>query len=230
MEYSLKLASLGAAVLAASLAVPSNARAQGTFDHFTCIGVSKDNRLAPMPPPLTLTPEQTEFLTSNGCKPVGGGKIARANEICYPTSKSPGGPPPGANISGQDFLCYRVKCANNGGGKTNLSVTDQFGSGSISANQKPPTKKLCVPAFTGAVPTPTPVVPTPTPVATQTAAPTPTPVATQTAAPTPTPVATQTAAPTPTPVATQTAAPTPTPTPGGSASLAFVEPVANLLR
>ena len=204
MKYKFWVASLGVAALGASLAaVPRDARGQApTFDHLTCVKVSKDDRFAKMPPPLTLTSEQTEFLNSTGCKPIGGGKIARANEVCYPTSKDPSNPPGGISLSGQDFLCYRVKCEQNGGDRTELSITDQFGNGTIVANQKPNSKQFCVPAFLGATPSPTP---------------------TGTPGPTPTVVV-----PTPTPEPTET--PAPTPTPGGSASLAFVEPAANLLR
>lgn len=194
---------LGIGVLAVGLLAPDAARAQAvTYDHLTCEGVNRDDRLAPMPPPLQLSPEQTEFLESSGCKPVGGGRIARADEICYATAKSPGGPPGGVSLSGQSFLCYRVKCEPNGGGRTVIDVADQFGSGDVSVNQRPPVKKLCVPAFLAGVPTPTPTAP-----------PTPTP--------TPTPVVTAT----PTPVTT----PTPTP-PYGSASRAFVKRVASLLQ
>ncbi len=194
---------LGMGVLAVGLLAPDAARAQAvTYDHLTCVGVNRDDRLAPMPPPLQLTPEQTEFLESSGCKPVGGGKIARADELCYATAKDPAAPPGGVSLSGQSFLCYRVKCAPNGGGRNVIDVADQFGSGEVSVNQRPPVKKLCVPAFLAGVPTPTPTAP-----------PTPTP--------TPTPVVTAT----PTPVTT----PTPTP-PYGSASRAFVKPVASLLQ
>jgi len=251
MQYSFKVASLGLTALAASLlAGPPGARAQEqTFDHMTCVKVNRDERLAKMPPPLSLTSEQAEFLNNTGCKPVGGGKIARADEICYPTSKDPGNPPNGTSLSGQDFLCYRVKCAPNGGGRSEHSVTDQFGTGTIFANEKPVTKKLCVPAFIGTGPTPTPTgtatatptatpvgtpsatpVGTPTPVTTQTPAPTATPVPTGTVVPTATPSPTATAEPTATPTPTETAAPTPTATSGGSASRAFVEPVDSLLR
>jgi hypothetical protein len=224
MNYKLWVASVGVAAMAASLAtVPRDARGQAvTFDHLTCVNVNKDDRSAPMPPPLTLTSEQSDFLSSNGCKPVGGGKIARAQQVCYPTSKEESNPPGGVSLSGQDFLCYRVKCADNGGTRTELSMTDQFGSGTVFANQKRIIKTLCVPAFLGTTPSPTPTASgTPGPTPTTAATPTPTPVPTETPAPTPTVVE-----PTPTP----TEAPTPTPTPGGSASLAFVEPVANLLR
>lgn len=248
MQYSFKVAWLGLAVLAAGLVTVPDARAQEqTFDHMTCVKVNRDERLAKMPPPLALTSEQAEFLNNSGCKPVGGGKIARADEVCYPTAKDPTNPPSGTSLSGQDFLCYRVKCARNGGGLSEHSVTDQFGSGTIFANEKPVVKKLCVPAFLATGPTPTPsstatATPTVTPVGTPTATPaaTPTPVTTQTPAPTPTPVVTGTAVPTATPSPTATAEPTatpiptetaaPTPTPGGSASLAFVEPVESLLR
>lgn len=246
MQYSFKVAWLGLAVLAAGLVTVPDARAQEqTFDHMTCVKVNRDERLAKMPPPLALTSEQAEFLNNSGCKPVGGGKIARADEICYPTAKDPTNPPGGTSLSGQDFLCYRVKCAPNGGGLSEHSVTDQFGSGTVFANERPVVKKLCVPAFLATGPTPTPTttatatpvatptatpVGTPTPVTTQTPALTPTPVVTGTAVPTATPSPTVTAEPTATPTPTETAAPTPTPTPGGSASLAFVEPVESLLR
>jgi len=241
-------------VLSVSLAASTLAGAreglaqEQTFDHLTCVRVNRDERLAPMPPPLALTSEQTEFLSSNGCKPVGGGRIARADEVCYPSAKAPGNPPNGADLSGQSFLCYRVKCARNDGGRTEFTVTDQFGTGTIFANERPVTKKLCVPAFVGTVPTPTPsvtptgtpsVTPTPTAAPTQTPVPTatvsptgtPAPTATATTTPEPTPTATPvvTATPTSTPVPTETATP-PTPTPGGSASLAFVERVADLLH
>lgn len=165
-------------VLAAGLGLaPRAALAQAvTYDHLTCVNVNRDDRLAPMPPPLRLEPEQEQFLESNGCKIVGGNKIARAKEVCYATAKSPNSPPNGEDLSGQSFLCYRVKCAPNGGGKTPVELTDQFGGGSVTANQKPVTKKLCVPAFPPGTPTPTPgVTPTPTPVVTGTPVVTPTP-------------------------------------------------------
>lgn len=195
------------------------------FDHLTCVRVNRDERLAPMPPPLTLTSQQTELLSSNGCKPVGGGKIARADEICYPSAKAPGNPPGGADLSDQSFLCYRVKCAANGGTRTELDVADQFGSGTVFANQKPVTKKLCVPAFVGATPTPS-VTPTSTPTGTPTVSPTPTVAPTQTPGVTPTPVPTGTPTTTPTGVPTST----PSPTPIGSANRAFVDQAADLLR
>lgn len=183
MRDLLSKAALGMVVLGAGMVLSArDAGAQAlTFDHLTCVKVSRDDRLAKMPPPLTLSSEQTEFLSNNGCKPVGGGRIARADEICYPTAKDPTNPPGGADLSGQNFLCYRVKCARNGGGRTELAVGDQFGTGTVFANEKPVTKKLCVPAFLAGGPTPTPTAtPTPTPTV---IAPTPTP----TVGPTPTP-------------------------------------------
>lgn len=179
------------------------------FDHLACTRV-RDLRGAPAPPLLTLTPQQVEFLASTGCKVSG--RFARAKEICYPANKSPSNPPGGLDLSGQDFLCYKVRCQNNGGQQTSLQVTDQFGSGEVVANQRHVGRTLCVPAFkAGAPPTPTP---TPAPTAT----------------PTPTPTPTPTVAP-PTPSPTPTAAPTPTPTPPyGSASKAFVQSVPDLLH
>lgn len=208
MARSFKLAALGVVALAATLvfALPgSRAQTTPTFDHLTCVKISRDNRFAPMPPPLTLTPDQSEFLTNTGCKPVGGGQLARANQVCYSSSKDPSNPPSGTDLTGQDFLCYRIKCdRNNGSSRTELSMTDQFGSGTVFANEKPVTKTLCVPAFVGATPTPAP-----------------------TGTPGVTPTPTETPSLTPTPAPTETAAPTPTP---GSASLAFVDPVDSLLR
>jgi len=132
---------LAAGLLAGVVALSGEARAQEqTFDHLTCVHVNRDERRVPMPPPLTLTSEQTEFLSSSGCKPVGGGKIARADEVCYPSAKSPTNPPGGASLSRQGFLCYRVKCAQNGGGRTELTITDQFGSGTVFANERPVVK------------------------------------------------------------------------------------------
>lgn len=163
---------LGVGVLAAGLALaPRDAGAQAvTYDHLTCANISKDDRLAQMPPPLRLEPEQEAFLESNGCRIVGGNKVARAKEVCYATAKSPNGPPGGLDLSGQSFLCYRVKCAPNAGGKTPVDLTDQFGSGNVTVNQQPPMRKLCVPAFPPGTPTPTP---TPTPTVAPTATPTP---------------------------------------------------------
>ncbi|MEW6269864.1 MAG: hypothetical protein AB1689_11275 [Thermodesulfobacteriota bacterium] len=169
--------------------------------------MSRDLRNALMPPPLTLDAEQIEFLDSQGCKPVGGGRIARADRICFPTSKSPSNPPGGIVLSGQDFLCYRVKCDRNAGGSVDVQIGDQFGSGTIRVNQTPPVKELCVPAFKVGVPTPTPTTAPP---------PTPTPTV---VVPTPTPTAVE---PTPTPTAS--------PPPYGSASQAFVERIQSLLQ
>jgi hypothetical protein len=166
---------LGVCVIAAGLLASHAAQAQDvTYDHLTCVNVNRDDRLAQPPPPLQLTPQQTEFLESDGCKIVGGNRIARAKQVCYATAKSPGGPPAGANLSGQSFLCYRVKCAKNGGGKTPVDLTDQFGGGSVTVNQQTVTKTLCVPAFPPGTPTPTPTV-TPTPTASPTPVVTPTP-------------------------------------------------------
>jgi len=185
-----------------------SARAQTqSFDHLTCVNVSTDRRLAKAPPTLTLTAEQTEFLNGEGCRVIGAVQVARADQLCFPTAKTPSNPPSGLDLSGQDFLCYRIKCQQNDlhpGGNTQVSIADQFGSGTVFVNQRPTSKLLCVPAFLGAGPSPTPG-PTGTPVA-----PTPTPI----------PIVT----PTPSPIAT------PTPTSGGSASRAFVESVASLLR
>jgi len=240
---------LGASVVAAGVLLASReVRAQEQpFDHMTCVKISRDDRLARMPPPLALTSQQSEFLTSSGCKPVGGGRIARADEVCYPSAKAPSNPPGGIDLSGQNFLCYRVRCERNGGGnRTELSITDQFGEGTVFANERPVTKKLCVPAYLAGAPTPTPgasptptVQPTGTPVPTETPEPTETPGPTGTPAPTETPEPTATAAPTETPEPTGTPEPTETPAPTetpeptptvGSASLAFVAPVTDLLR
>lgn len=203
-----------AIVAAASLLGADGARAQTTdFDHLTCVRVSTDRRLAKTPPPLTLDAEQAQLLDSQGCKVVGGGRVARADELCFATSKDPGGPPSGIDLSGQSFLCYRVKCERdemNLGGRTELSVTDQFGDGTVFLNERPTTKRLCVPAFIDQNgPTPTP-------------GPTGTPGGTPSVTPTPIPIGT--------PTATPTSGTTPTPTPGGSASRAFVERSASLLN
>lgn len=165
-------------VLAAGLVLtPRTSQAQTTtYDHLTCVNINRDDRLAKPPPPLTLDPEQADFLASNGCKISGSNKIARARQVCYATAKSPGGPPAGEDLSGQSFLCYRVKCARNGGGKTPVELTDQFGGGNVTVNQQPVTKTLCVPAFPPGTPTPTvTATPTPTPVVTSTPVVTPTP-------------------------------------------------------
>lgn len=198
---------------ASALLAPSAASAQDqVFDHLTCVRVNRDERFAKMPPPLTLTSQQTELLSSDGCKPVGGGKIARAEEICYPSAKSPGNPPGGTDLSDQSFLCYRVKCAANGGTRTELDVADQFGSGTVFANEKPVTKRLCVPAFIGGAPTPS-VTPTTTPTGSPAGTPTATPGATPTATPAPTATASPTSTPAPTATAAATATPTTTPSP-----------------
>jgi len=165
---------LSVAVLAGGLVLAPGAAQAQTFDHLTCAKVNKDDRLAKPPPPLVLTPAQAEFLASNNCKIAGANKVARARQVCYATSKSPTNPPSGADLSTQSFLCYRIKCDKNGGGKTPVDLTDQFGTGTVTVNQTPNTKDLCVPAFGPATPTPvptatpTPVVNTPTPVVTPT--------------------------------------------------------------
>jgi hypothetical protein len=86
------------AVLAASLAAGSlEARAQEqTFDHMTCVKVNRDERLAKMPRRWRSRPSRRNFSTPG--KPVGGGKIARADEICYPTAKDPTNPPNGTSL------------------------------------------------------------------------------------------------------------------------------------
>lgn len=224
MKCSVGTAVWGFASLCILAVVGVTPAAAQTFDHLTCLNVSRDLRDAAMPPPLTLDAEQLEILDSQGCKPVGGGQIARADRICVPTSKLPSNPPGGIVLSGQDFLCYRVRCEPNGGGQVDIQITDQFGSGTIRVNQTPVMKELCVPAFKVGVPTPTPTgEPTPTP----TAEPTPTPTV---VVPTPTPTGEPTPTPTGEPTPTPTAEPTPTPTPPyGSASQAFVLEVPSLL-
>lgn len=163
MRVSITKLLLACAVTAAgAVALDAGRAAAQPFDHLTCTRV-RDMRNAPKPPPLTLTPSQINFLASTGCQVRT--KTAKASEICIPSSKSPGGPPGGLNLGAQDFLCYKVTCANNGGGQTPFEIVDQFGGGPVSVNEKHTQKKLCVPAFApgGGPPTPTPVGPTPTP-------------------------------------------------------------------
>ena len=241
---------LAMACLAAASLI--DARAAGaqpvTRDSLTCVNVSTDRRYAKTPGLLTLTPEDAQFMTSEGCKVVGGTRIARADRLCYPTAVEERGSEPGdgdvedgIDLSGQVFLCYDVKCERDEIGepsRTELDVTDRFGDGQLFINQRPTTKELCVPAFVSGGPSPTPsptltpiVTPTPGATATPTSTPdeTPTPGATSTPGTTPTPGATSTPAPTATPAVTATPTPVATGTPG-SASLAFVERVPSLLQ
>ena len=214
---------LGMACLAvASLVdVPAARAQQVTSDSLACVNVSTDRRFAKTPDPFTLTPEDAQFMTSQGCKVVGGTRIARADRLCYPVAAEEGGdepnatPTPGVDLGGQVFLCYDVKCERDEldlHNRTELTVTDRFGDGQIFINERPTTKELCVPAFVAGGPSPSPS-PTLTPIVT------PTPGATST--PTSTPGATATPSPTSTPGATGTP---------GSASLAFVERVPSLLQ
>lgn len=209
--------------------VPAARAQQVTSDSLACVHVSTDRRFAKTPDPFTLTPDDAQFMTSQGCKVVGGTRIARADRLCYPVSVDERGselgvatPAPdadqsGADLSGQVFLCYDVRCERDEldqRNRTELTITDRFGDGQIFINERPTTKELCVPAFVAGGPSPTPS-PTLTPIVT------PTPGATATATPSPTPVVTATPSPTATPGATGTP---------GSASLAFVERVPSLLR
>ena len=210
-----------ACLAAASLADARIARAQAvTSDSLACVNVSTDRRFAKTPDLLTLTPEDAQFMTSQGCKVVGGTRIARADRLCYPVSVEERGSEPGSSdveagidLSGQVFLCYDVRCERDEldlRNRTELTITDRFGDGPIFVNERPTTKELCVPAFLSGGPSPTPS-PTLTPIVTPTPGPTPTS----------TPGATPTPAVTPTPVATGTP---------GSASLAFVERVPSQLQ
>ena len=202
--------------------VPAARAQQVTSDSLACVNVSTDRRFAKTPNPFTLTPENAQFMSSQGCKVVGGTRIARADRLCYPVSVDERGdepnaatPTPGVDLGGQVFLCYDVKCERDEldlHNRTELTVTDRFGDGQIFINERPTTKELCVPAFVAGGPSPSPS-PTLTPIVT------PTPGATST--PTSTPGATATPSPTSTPGATGTP---------GSASLAFVERVPSLLR
>src|SRR5262245_14372413 len=124
-----------ACVAAASLADARLAHAQAvTSENLTCINVSPDKRFAKMPGPLELTPEDEQFLEGQGCKVTGGGAIARADRLCYPTgveerATEPGGTDDvgGVDLSGQVFLCYDVRCErdelNLGNVRTELTVT-----------------------------------------------------------------------------------------------------------
>lgn len=211
-------------LVGASLLDGAVASAQPTdTDSLTCVNVTTDRRFAKAPQPLLLTPEQSEFMTSRGCKVIGGTRIARADALCYPTAVDEqgggdGDVGSGVDLSGQVFLCYDVKCQreemNVGNVRTELEIEDQFGDGTIFVNERPTTKRLCVPAFIGTGPSPTPGT-------SATPRPSGTPGATGTPSPTSTPNGT------PTSGATATPAPTGSP---GSASLAFVAPIASLLQ
>lgn len=192
MNQSRPWAIAGVACLATTLLASSGASAQ-EFDSLTCVRVSTDRRSADNPQPLTLTPADEQLMESRGCKVLGGTRIARADALCYPTTADTDGNEPGLDLSGQLFLCYDVRCQrdelNLGNVRTELSITDRFGDGTIFVNERPTTKRLCVPATLGdAGPTPTPrPIGTPTPNGA-------------------------------------------TPTPPGSASRAFIDAVASLLR
>ncbi|MFO1200790.1 MAG: hypothetical protein U1E86_27885, partial [Burkholderiaceae bacterium] len=166
---------------AAALADVPAARAQTvTSDSLACVNVSTDRRFAKTPNPLTVTPEDAQFMTGQGCKVVGGTRIARADRLCYPVAvderagrePEPAAPTPGVDLGGQVFLCYDVKCERDEldpRSRTELSITDRFGDGQIFINERPTTKELCVPAFVSGGPSPSPIVtPTPTPGATAT--------------------------------------------------------------
>lgn len=172
----MKKFALGTALGLACFAVAGNASAQiSDVDSLTCVNVSTDRRFADPPPALTLTPEQEEFMASEGCTILGGTRIARADDLCFATSVEPDDGDEGIDLSGQAFLCYDVRCRRdemNLGGRTELTVSDQFGSGTLFVNERPNVKKLCVPAFVGDGPTPTP---TPTPIGTPTPTPSGTP-------------------------------------------------------
>lgn len=233
-----------ACLAAASFGSAREVHAQAiTSDSLTCVNASGDRRYAKQPGLLELTPEDVQFMASQGCKVIGGGNIARADRLCYATSVDERGTEPGdgsdvggIDLSGQVFMCYDVRCErdefNPGDVRTEVMVTDRFGEGQVFLNERPTVKELCVPAFLGPVPTATPRPSgtpggTPTPGATMTPANTPTPGATETPGATSTPVATPTPGATSTPGATATPVPTGTP---GSASLAFVSQGASLLR
>lgn len=146
------------------------------FDHLTCIRL-RDLRGATAPPPMTFTPAQSNFFASTGCEvPT---RRARAADLCFPTSQSPSGSPSGQNLGAQDFLCYKLRCKNNGGQQTSFDVLDEFGRGRVYANERIVTKRVCVPAFappTAPVPTPTPGGGGPTPTPPGGGGPTPTPI------------------------------------------------------
>jgi hypothetical protein len=205
----------GLTCLAASIVAAGSASAQTSdFDSLTCVNVSTDRRFADNPEMLTLTPEEEQLMESRGCRVIGGTRIARADALCYPTEVDGGGDggDGGADLSGQVFLCYDVRCQrdemNLGNVRTELSVTDRFGDGTIFVNERPTTKRLCVPA------------------AIDSAGPTATPRPSATPNGSPTPIQTPGGSPTP---GGGTPTPGATPTPG-SASLAFVDPVASLLH
>jgi len=171
-------------------AAQSNAQSED-FDALTCVNVSTDRRFASQPSALTLTPEDEQLMEKRGCRVIGGARIARADQLCYPTLAGSQSDGRGVDLSGQAFLCYNVRCQreemNLGNVRTELSVTDRFGDGTIFVNERPTTRRFCVPAVIdddGPSPTPRPSA-------------------------------------TPTPTATP---------PPGSASRAFVEPSADLLR
>lgn len=201
MKRTTTWAVVGMACLAGSLLATSGASAQtDDVDSLTCVNVTTDRRNADNPDAFTLTPEDEQLMESRGCKVAGGGRIARADALCYPTSTDAGSDDePGVDLSGQLYLCYDVRCQrdemNVGNVRTELEITDRFGDGTIFVNERPTTKRLCIPASLGSS-SPTP---TPRPIGT----------------------------PTPNGTATPNG---PTPTPPGSASRAFVDVVASLLR
>jgi hypothetical protein len=84
---------------------------------------------------------QTSFPQENGCT-----ISVPAKMLCSPVSKTNVQPPPPGGEFGvtltEEFACYKVKCPK---GEFQLSVTDQFGSRSVTV--KAP-KLLCAPANT----------------------------------------------------------------------------------
>lgn len=198
------LGTFGALIGASGTPTPAVAQTMTTFDHLKCYGVR--DGLKGQLYTADLVPENSIFTTEDGDR-VEGGKLVKgcritvpAKQFCTAVSKENatnvrgGGPPPGA-AAGPDagqFMCYRLTCPGDRV-KQQLNVTDQFGSRSITVNDRP--TMLCAPIESNvATPTPTPTgspgggTPTPTPVVTgtpvETATPTPTPV--ETATPTPT--------------------------------------------
>lgn len=161
MNQSRSWAIAGMACLVTALLAPPGASAQD-FDSLACVRVSTDRRSVDNPAPFSLTPEDEQLMESRGCKVIGGTRIARADALCYPTSAATdGNQEPGLDLSGQAFLCYDVRCQrdemNVGNVRTELSVTDRFGDGTIFVNERLTTKRLCIPATLGdAGPTPTP--------------------------------------------------------------------------
>lgn len=148
------------------------ARAQGfaVFDHLKCYNI-KDLR-TPGQWTADLFPEQMPpFAAELDCTIKSPAKL-----FCIDVRKNPvGAPTPPLQVVGakaQDYLCYKVKCAN--GALLTLGVADQFGSGNITIAKRP--RYVCAPAYKTGFPTPTfsptPANPCPSPTQTPNTMPT----------------------------------------------------------